>query len=130
MKKLLAQRIRPDKLRKTAYITFQVLVMASFATTAFAAEGNDIWSRASFIMKDVYGKIVMVSTIVAVVASACALILMNFSKSSRTVDEARTWLKRIVISWALLNSLGLILAYVVPLFQGGNNVDSYLNSQP
>lgn len=48
-----------------------------------------------------------------------ALLLMNFSRSGRTVDESRAWLKRICITWAILNGLGFIMAYVTPLFSGG-----------
>ena len=44
---------------------------------------------------------------------------MNFSKSGKTVDESRAWLKRIVISWVILNGLGFILAYVTPFFADG-----------
>ncbi len=70
-------------------------------------------------MKDVYTQILGISTVAAVVTAAIALLLMNFSKSGRTVDESRAWLKRIVITWAILNSLGFIMAYVTPFFQGG-----------
>ena len=48
-----------------------------------------------------------------------ALLLMNFSKSGRTVDESRAWLKRIVITWAILNGLGFIMAYITPFFSDG-----------
>ena len=68
---------------------------------------------------DESGKIVAISTIAAVVTAAVALLLMNFSKNSRTVDESRAWLKRIIISWAILNGLGFIMAYITPLFAGG-----------
>jgi hypothetical protein len=44
---------------------------------------------------------------------------MNFSKSGKTVDESRAWLKRIVITWAILNGLGFIMAYITPFFAGG-----------
>ena len=47
------------------------------------------------------------------------ILLMNFSKSGKTVDESRAWLKRIVISWVILNGLGFILAYVTPFFADG-----------
>ena len=30
------------------------------------------------------------------------------------------WLKRIVITWIILNSLGFIVAYLQPLIAGGN----------
>ena len=70
-------------------------------------------------MQDVYGEIVGISTVAAVVTSAVALLLMNFSKSGRTVDESRTWLKRIVITWIVLNGLGFIVAYITPFLSGG-----------
>jgi hypothetical protein len=42
------------------------------------------------------------------------------SRNQRAVDEATAWLKRIVITWIILNSLGLIVAYIQPLITGGN----------
>ena len=48
-----------------------------------------------------------------------ALLLMNFSRNDRSVSESRAWLKRIIITWAILNSLGFIMAYVTPFFSGG-----------
>ena len=45
--------------------------------------------------------------------------IMNFSRSGRTVDESRAWLKRIIITWAVLNGLGFIMSYVTPFFSGG-----------
>lgn len=81
--------------------------------------GSDMWTQAETIMKDVYSKILGISTIAAIVTASVALLLMNFSKSGRTVDESRAWLKRIVISWAILNGLGFIMAYITPFFSGG-----------
>lgn len=79
----------------------------------------DMWTKAEDIMKDVYGKIVGISTIAAIVTASVALLLMNFSKSGKTVDESRAWLKRIAITWCVLNGLGFIMAYVTPFFAGG-----------
>ncbi len=84
----------------------------------FAAE--TIWDRFGTIMKDFYGKIIGISTIVAVVMAAIALIVRMVSRNQKVVDEATAWLKRIVITWIILNSLGLIVAYVQPLIAGGN----------
>ena len=78
-----------------------------------------IWSKASDIMKDVYTQILSISTIAAIVTAAVALLMMNFSRSGRTVDESRAWLKRIVITWIILNSLGFIMSYITPFFAGG-----------
>ena len=79
----------------------------------------DIWDKANEIMKDVYNQIVLISTIAAVVTASVALLMMNFSKSGKTVDESRAWLKRIIITWAILNGLGFIMAYITPFFAGG-----------
>ena len=83
------------------------------------ASAATIWTKASEIMNDVYTQLLAISTIAAVVTAAVALLMMNFSRSGRTVDESRAWLKRIVITWIILNSLGFIMAYVTPLFAGG-----------
>ncbi len=99
-----------------------VLMMSMLTVTCFAAGTGgttDMWTKASEIMKDVYGKVIGISTIAAVVTAAVALLLMNFSKNGKTVDESRAWLKRIIISWAILNGLGFIMAYVTPFFSGG-----------
>ena len=92
-------------------------MLTMFSTRAFAAD--TIWTKASAIMQDVYTQILGISTIAAVVTAAIALLLMNFSRSGRTVDESRAWFKRIIITWAILNSLGFIMAYVTPFFSGG-----------
>ena len=84
------------------------------------AYATTIWTKACEVMKDVYTQILGISTIAAIVTAAVALLMMNFSRSGRTVDESRSWLKRIVITWIILNSLGFIMAYVVtPFFSGG-----------
>lgn len=92
--------------------------MTLLPTTALAAN-DTIWTKASEIMKDVYSQVLGISTIAAIVTASIALLLMNFSKTGKTVDESRAWLKRIIITWAILNSLGFIMAYVTPFFQGG-----------
>lgn len=103
--------------RALSFISMSLSVAPLFELRVLAAE--DIWSKASSIMQDVYGNIVAISTAAGVVTAATALLLMNFSKNGRTVDESRAWLKRIIISWVILNSLGFIMAYVAPLFSGG-----------
>lgn len=84
------------------------------------AMADTIWNRFSTIMKDVYGQIVAISTIVAVTVAAIALVVRMVSRNQRAVDEATSWLKRIIITWLVLNSLGFVVAYLQPLIQGGN----------
>lgn len=90
-----------------------------FVLLSHPALAADMWTTAEDIMKDVYAKILGISTIAAIVTASVALLLMNFSKSGKTVDESRAWLKRIAISWCILNGLGFIMAYVSPFFAGG-----------
>ena len=61
-----------------------------------------------------------ISAIVAVTVAAIALLVRMISRNQRAVDEATSWLKRIVITWIVLNSLGFIVAYLQPLISGGN----------
>ena len=114
----LRERFRKMNVGRGLYMAFIMPTMLSMISTrAFAAD--TIWTKASAIMQDVYTQILSISTIAAVVTAAVALLLMNFSRSGRTVDESRAWLKRIIITWAILNSLGFIMAYVTPFFAGG-----------
>lgn len=107
-------RLNHGKLLYAVFLTATLLlgnVQTAMATT--------IWTKANDIMKDVYGQVVTISTIAAIVTSSVALLLMNFSKSGKTVDESRAWLKRILITWCILNGLGFIMAYITPFFSGG-----------
>ena len=83
------------------------------------ASAATVWEKANEIMRDVYTQILGIYTIAAIVTAAVALLMMNFSRSGRTVDESRAWLKRIIITWAVLNGLGFIMSYVTPFFSGG-----------
>lgn len=104
----------------TAGILYMTMLTAQpvFAEDA-ATGGENIWSRFSTIMQDVYGELVAISTIVGVTVASIALIIRMVSRNQRAVDEATGWLKRIVITWIVLNSLGFIVAYLQPLISGG-----------
>jgi len=108
---------------KTAYwtviSTLSMLIISVIPVMA-ANETVTIWDRFSAIMRDFYGQILAISTIVAVTMAAVALVVRMVSRNQRAVDEATAWLKRIVITWLILNSLGLIVAYLQPLITGGN----------
>lgn len=105
-------------LTKTAcYACFFAMTSLMFAQPVYAS--TDVWTKAGEIMKDVYNQIVLISTVAAIVTASVALLMMNFSRSGRTVDESRAWLKRICITWAILNGLGFIMAYVTPFFSDG-----------
>ena len=103
---------------KAAYCGF-LAGMAFLAVAQPVHAATDVWTKAGEIMQDVYNQILLISTVAAIVTASVALLMMNFSRSGRTVDESRAWLKRICITWVILNSLGFIMAYVTPFFTGG-----------
>lgn len=93
-----------------AFILFLTVLMLAVTTVpAFAA--GDIFGTAKTAMQTVYTDVAGIATVAAVVCAAVCLFLMNFSKSGRTVDESRSWLKRIVVCWAALMTLGAIVTY-------------------
>jgi uncharacterized membrane protein YozB (DUF420 family) len=116
------ETVKKAKFGKTAAFMAAATVIAT-AIPVYAggttSGGTTVWTKASEIMKDVYSQIITISTIAAVVTASVALLLMNFSKNGKTVDESRAWLKRIIITWAILNGLSFIMAYITPFFQGG-----------
>ncbi len=107
--------------RKRLAIAYWSLVGAASAVILSVQPvfADTIWDRFSKIMKDVYGQVVGISTIVAVTVAAIALVVRMVSRNQKAVDEATAWLKRIVITWIILNSLGFIVAYLQPLISGG-----------
>ena len=102
---------------KAAYYAFLSFII--FLMTTQPVYASDVWTKATEIMKDVYNQIVLISTVAAIVTASVALLMMNFSRSGRTVDESRAWLKRICITWVILNGLGFITAYITPFFADG-----------
>jgi len=90
----------------TAFLTVCCLLVS----TGYAG-ASGIFDIAKSAMQTVYTDVAGIATVAAVVCAAVCLFLMNFSKSGRTVDESRAWLKRIVICWAALMTLGAIVTY-------------------
>lgn len=92
-----------------AFAAFLSVTMIAVSASPVFAEG--IFDTAKNAMQTVYKDVAGIATVAAVVCSAVCLFLMNFSKSGRTVDESRSWLKRIIICWAALMTLGAIVTY-------------------
>ena len=93
-----------------------LLVGTFLITSVFAAE--DMWAVGKKIIVDVYGKIAGISTVLAGLMSAVAVVGAKLSNNQHKVDQSWDWLKRIWIAWAIINGIGAFIAYVVPLFDG------------
>ena len=105
------------KLYKAYVVSLSCLLMMTFLIVpAYAVE--DMWTVANTIIVDVYNNIAGISTILAGLMSAVAVIGAKLSNNQHKVDQAWDWLKRIWIAWAVINGIGAFIAYVVPLFSG------------
>ncbi|MCU6790457.1 Uncharacterised protein [uncultured Butyricicoccus sp.] len=89
------------------------VIAAVLIPLAFAVE--DMWT-ADRIIKDVYSKIVAISTVLAGLMSAVAVIGAKMSGTQQKADSAWEWLKRVWLAWVIINGIGAFIAYVRPLF--------------
>jgi hypothetical protein len=115
MKKLLAWLC--PRLGKWYVLCVTVLYMTEFLTINALAT-DDMWTVANTIIIDVYTKIAGISTVLAGLMSAVAVIGAKLSNNQHKVDQAWDWLKRIWIAWAIINGIGAFIAYIAPMFQG------------
>ena len=100
------------------YLFCLTLLLMTAVLTFPAYAVDDMWTVAKSIIVDVYGKIVSISTVLAGLLSAVAVIGAKLSNNQHKVDQAWDWLKRIWIAWAVINGIGAFIAYVAPLFNG------------
>ena len=100
------------------YLTYLSALLISGLITMPAYAVDDMWTVANAIIVDVYGKIAGISTVLAGLMSAVAVVGAKLSNNQHKVDQAWDWLKRIWIAWAIINGIGAFIAYVAPLFDG------------
>ena len=93
-----------------------LIIGAILIQQAFAVE--DMWTAADRIIKDVYSKIAAISTVLAGLMSAVAVIGAKMSGTQQKADQAWEWLKRVWLAWIVVNGIGAFIAYVRPLFDG------------
>lgn len=113
-------RIHSDFMER-AFLFYRIaLVMliigAILIPQAFAVE--DMWTAADRIIKDVYSKIAAISTVLAGLMSAVAVIGAKMSGTQQKADSAWDWLKRVWLAWIVVNGIGAFIAYVRPLLDG------------
>ena len=100
------------------YVSCLTLMLMLTALTVPALAVDDMWTVANTVVVDVYSKIAGISTVLAGLMSAVAVVGAKLSNNQHKVDQAWDWLKRIWIAWAIINGIGAFIAYVAPLFNG------------
>ena len=105
------------KLYKTYLSCLSLLLIMGFMTTSALAV-NDMWTVANDLIVDVYTHIAGISTVLAGLMSAVAVVGAKMSNNQHKVDQAGDWLRRIWIAWAVINGIGAFIAYIAPHFSG------------
>ena len=100
------------------YVSCLTLMLMLTALTVPALAVDDMWTVANTVIVDVYSKIAGISTVLAGLMSAVAVVGAKLSNNQHKVDQAWDWLKRIWMAWAIINGIGAFIAYVAPLFNG------------
>jgi len=98
-----------------AFVGLVLCLLFSIGMTdiVFAADpGGQVFTRANAAMQGVLRQIRTISSIIAALFLTIAFLMKMFSKNQRTVDEANTWIKRILIAWACINAVGFILTFI------------------
>ena len=110
------------KKNKLLYLLSAAVILAPlFSLNVFAA-GEDIFTLGDKIIRDVYNHIAGISTVLAALMSAIAVITVKLSSTQQKSDAGLAWLKRIWASWAVINGIGAFIAYIQPLFAGYNRL--------
>ena len=124
------KRQRQNKLKTAVRLAVFITVLtAVFTVNAFAA-GEDIFSLGDKIIRDVYTHIAGISTVLAALMTAIAVITMKFSSTQQKSDQAWEWIKRIWIAWVIINGIGAFIAYITPLFDGYATLPGSTGSLP
>lgn len=100
------------------YVQIMLIVILLFSMTVSASAVENMWDAADRIIKDVYTKIAGISTVLAGLMSAVAVVGAKVSNNQHKTDQAWDWLKRIWLCWIVINGIGAFLAYIQPLFNG------------
>ena len=94
------ERLGPKLPRYYVQIMTVIVLCACMVTPAFAVD--DMWTVANRIIVDVYNKIAGVSTVLAGLMSAVAVVGAKISNNQHKVDQSWDWLKRILgRSWPM-----------------------------
>lgn len=112
-------------LMKRLFLVYRIalLVLMLAVILPHAGAVDDMWVVANRIIKDVYTKIAGVSTVLAGLMSAVAVVGAKLSGTQQKADQAWDWLKRVWLAWVIINSIGAFIAYVRPLFDGLATLD-------
>ena len=118
--------INYSEVMRRVFLVYRIALVLFILAILFmphAGAVEDMWTAANRIIKDVYTKIAGVSTVLAGLMSAVAVIGAKMSGTQQKADQAWDWLKRVWLAWVIINGIGAFIAYVRPLFNGLATLD-------
>ena len=124
------KRQRQNKLKTAVRLAVFITALTAVFTVNASAAGEDIFSLGDKIIRDVYTHIAGISTVLAALMTAVAVITMKFSGTQQKSDQAWEWIKRIWIAWVIINGIGAFIAYITPLFDGYATLPGSTGSLP
>ena len=124
------KRQRQNKLKTAVRLAVFITALTAVFTVNASAAGEDIFTLGDKIIRDVYTHIAGISTVLAALMTAVAVITMKFSSTQQKSDQAWEWLKRIWIAWVIINGIGAFIAYITPLFDGYATLPGSTGSLP
>ena len=93
-----------------------IFITVGYYEVVYAAAGGagieGVFTRINTQMTTVLNQLRVISTIIAAVMLVVCFLWKMFSRNQRSVDEAGSWIKRILIAWAGINAIGFILTFI------------------
>lgn len=132
-----------NRLRKRIALILVFGIMMSMCSMALASGDNgngqggggatvgtsDLFNTVREIVNDIFTELVTISTLIAALGITIAFFIRLLSRNQRAVEEANAWIKRIIISWLIINSLAFFVGYgkgIADKLTGGKTIDQYL----
>lgn len=109
------------RIKQMIKLILPVMVLLLLTTTTVFAAGT-MWDLAETLIKDIYSKILVISTVLAGLMSAVAVVGAKMSSNQQKVDRSWDWLKRIWVAWAVINGIGGFITFIKPFFNGYSTI--------
>lgn len=109
---------KTDRIAIVIAATLSILLFVGLITQSFAAPGQDVFSKAENIAKTYYGKLFGITTVVAAFLIIIALLWTMLSPTSNGARTPLGWIKKILLVYVVILSLGGIFTLIGELTDG------------
>ena len=100
-------------------VMLNFMLSFGFAKTVYADTVDTVFQNATTALTNVFTNLLMVVNPAAALFLVIAFLMRMFSKNQRTVEDANSWIKRILVSVALINAVGFIIIFARDIIPDG-----------